>query len=382
MPALTGALEKNPGEDVCAAIIRAIKEIDPDVGAVLPGLAKVARKHPAGHLRGRAVNVLGDLDPDGSHVGAVLLDALQKDAERTVVPLGDTHVLTSVMEAGTLDIGLPRTSGYGRAGATVRYPVVFRNGGQESISVKLDCARQNGGLMDAVAAPDGFELKAGEAVTSWIGVKIGEDAGRGAHEVQTLQIAVDGHEAEEVAFETARSTRLTSLNVGDEASEVRHEVKTENAPVVGPDPETLGQAGRRFKPGRDEDKGWVAFDADVSPSKQNYVTVRVWGSEKTVGPVRLFAAHSNEQIGDIWGGFGVRPQPFPGRWIYRTYPIPAEVTEGQEELRLRLQSSGKSWAVYNVYVHEGPFFEVPEGERQGEPLVLGPTRGESVDLSR
>lgn len=173
------------------------------------------------------------------------------------------------------------------------------------------------------------------------------------------------------------STDKEVLNLGNPDSEEKHLVEESNTEKgFG----GLDQPYRRIVPGNDE-KGWIAFDATISPDELNYITIRVWGNEDTTGPLNLYADKEDINLGDIWG-FEVGKEPFPGWWIYRTYTIPQEFTKGKTELRLRLQAQSPTFAVYNIYTHTEPYFEIPAGEQKGErgePFVWGPVREKPED---
>jgi hypothetical protein len=78
------------------------------------------------------------------------------------------------------------------------------------------------------------------------------------------------------------TTQYTEIDLGNPESEQSHAVETRDAEQVEmtyPVDEATGDVGRRIVPSDDE-QGSIAFDANVSPDQQNYVTVRIWGNEK------------------------------------------------------------------------------------------------------
>jgi hypothetical protein len=90
----------------------------------------------------------------------------------------------------------------------------------------------------------------------------------------------------------------------------------------------------------------------------------------------LFTDENDINLGNVWR-MNVKKKPLPDRWVYRTVPIPHEVTEDRETLRLRFQSPNPTCAVYNIAIHTEPKYSIPVDHRQGDPFQWGPT-GETV----
>ena len=196
----------------------------------------------------------------------------------------------------------------------------------------------------------------------------------------------------------ADTALLTSIDLGVVESERANKVEVRQAEIVHhryPDAaEAPSESGRRIAPGRDAGAGWIAFDAQVDPRAESYLTLRIWGSDGTWGPLHLLTAEGGVPLVNVWH-FNTNEKPFPDRWIYRTIAIPREVTQGRSLVRLRLMTvpttgdTGSrvdpdahlrqatyrpTCAIYNIYTHANPFFEPPSGERQGQPFVWGPAR--------
>lgn len=193
---------------------------------------------------------------------------------------------------------------------------------------------------------------------------------------------------------TVQGATLTALKLGDAISEARHNVTAHHAGAISVSERPLDTPGRRIVPAAGQGPGWIAFDAAVSPTEKTYITLKIWGSDQTWGPLHLLRDEDGLELGDIWW-FNTREKPFPDRWIYRTYWIPRDVTQGRSRIRLRLQNVPvpevigafrnidqeppplayrPTFAVYGVYTHTDPFFEIPAEERQGAPFVWGPRR--------
>ena len=147
-------------------------------------------------------------------------------------------------------------------------------------------------------------------------------------------------------------------------------------------------------------EGFVDFQLDCHPEKKNYLTVKIWGGSGSGGdPGSTLLLHHPDE-GDApfdrdFFPFGYNPRhhprrgeiyrqntgnPLPGRFIYATYPIPLQMTRGNQTVRLRLVYEGPEPGpdVYRAYTHLEPFFEPPADEIQGNPFELGSAR-ESVE---
>ena len=171
---------------------------------------------------------------------------------------------------------------------------------------------------------------------------------------------------------------MTSLNLGNMDSERSHLVRTFNADLLTGEIAT-GENGRRIISSSREKSGWISFNASLSPTEINYITLRVWGDDKSWSPVTLYADESDTELVNLWQ-LETSESPLPGGWIYRTYWIPEEVTSGLSELRLRLQgNNGKCFAIYDVYIHTNPFFEPPAADLIPDAFVWGDVRPKPAD---
>ncbi len=176
----------------------------------------------------------------------------------------------------------------------------------------------------------------------------------------------------------------------------------------------LNQPSRRLLPVADSwEGGWMRFVMKCEPDQKNYLTVKLWGSDNVMSPLYLrdkdgrwvaAPAISMHRTGDnaawtpLWefaggvagGPLGVANGPFPGRFIYATYPIPREMTQGRSEVTLQIQAVGSeferpmfkpSQGIYAAYTHTEPFSHFADDEPQGEPFEWGPNRPAPQDLS-
>ncbi len=180
------------------------------------------------------------------------------------------------------------------------------------------------------------------------------------------------------------------LVLGNTGSECRHafeESLTET--YVG----GMGETARRMLPRKDTlwQGGWMRFKMKVDPKKQNYFTVRCWGSESDETMVMLFIEGKQvgyRHLGDydlLHRGNGGKP--CIGRFYYYTLPLPLAYTQGKKEVSLEMRSYGKTWdygntfdkyqkemdaptiGFYKAYIHTDPYFVPHKGEKQGRVMV-------------
>ncbi len=130
--------------------------------------------------------------------------------------------------------------------------------------------------------------------------------------------------------------------------------------------------------------GSIDFDIAVDPKAHNWITLRLWESNE-----KLMTEHGNTIVLQTLEGdrkdrarwflptrmteetnwefewYGLKPRP--GRFVYASYSLPQDLTEGKSKIRLRLQGVGNvrrdhpmrgpTPPIYTVISHTAPFFE-------------------------
>lgn len=179
---------------------------------------------------------------------------------------------------------------------------------------------------------------------------------------------------------SASAEIVDSLKFGDGASETAHGLAKKDSRSL--EDGGLGESFRVLDP----PGGKLLFTMQVHPGKQNYLTVKFWGSDDSAG--RVFALFLNDT--------DVKPQLLddetsarihPGRWYYVTRMIPeSRIEEKSSSLMIELSSTGPyaaySWGqkdreqvlpsrgIYAAYTHTDPMFVPPAAEKQG--AAVGP----------
>ncbi|MBD2867129.1 LamG-like jellyroll fold domain-containing protein [Paenibacillus arenilitoris] len=185
-----------------------------------------------------------------------------------------------------------------------------------------------------------------------------------------------GTPAHAAAEETSANGHLDKLIFGNAESESAHNFAgADTSAVVG----ALGEPARVSNPRVPAEKqgGDLTFTMKVDPVRQNYFTVKFWGSDAGYTSVVNI---NGEQVGFLRFG-DYQPinrgydNPLPGRFYYGTTMLPLESTYGKETVEITIKTldvwgvmSGKSRAYYNAYTHTDAWIDVA-GETQGAKVV-------------
>jgi hypothetical protein len=195
----------------------------------------------------------------------------------------------------------------------------------------------------------------------------------------------------------AASTITDTIAFGDAASETNHAFTGNHSEIISGG---LGEPARILLPQTDPawEGGRLACTLKVDPQKQNYATVRFWGSDTTQNQLVLFCEGKQigyRHLGDIdILDIGGEEAAFPGRFIYNTTPLPLPMTKGKTELHFEIHSYGPTWGytgefekfqkplagptrgIYKFYTHTDGGFVSPAGEKQGDAPANPPVRKE------
>ena len=173
---------------------------------------------------------------------------------------------------------------------------------------------------------------------------------------------------------------------GSPASEAAAHLTPQNS-TTGTD--ASGLSFRRMDKG-----GRLTFDLPCDPTGQNYLTVRMSGSEKNSGYLFVVQGDGGRDLlnppkpelaqGEL-DGDSANP-PFLGRYYYDTYLLPTALTQGKTRVRLSIESRGAwgfygdnsqheqtepSKAVYLAAVRNQPFYSEPGEEKLGQRPPAG-----------
>ncbi len=188
---------------------------------------------------------------------------------------------------------------------------------------------------------------------------------------------------------------LDTLSFGNPASEKAHATAVDQSKIVTGG---LGETARVLLPRASTDwqGGTLAFTMKVNPAKQNYFTIRLWGSDTTQERLVLFCESKQigyRHLGDIDLLDSGTDQPgYNGRFYYATSPLPLEMTQGKTTLHCEIRSNGRVWGygrtfdkyqypmdgptrgIYRVYTHTDGCFVPPAAETQGAAPINPPVR--------
>lgn len=185
----------------------------------------------------------------------------------------------------------------------------------------------------------------------------------------------------------AAAQYIDVLIFGDSASETEHQLSEKaSAVIVG----GLNEPARALLPidGERVEGGNVHFNMKVDPDKQNYITVRFWGSDTGDKNILILFAEGKQigyrHLGDYdMLSLANGEAPFLGRFVYTTLPLPLKMTQGKNQIQLAIRSTGPYYrygnsfddyqkimteptkGIYRAYTHTEEFFD-PGEEKQGK----------------
>ena len=144
-----------------------------------------------------------------------------------------------------------------------------------------------------------------------------------------------------------------------------------------------GGSARRIRPREDAfEGGHVDFDIAVEPDARNWITLKMWESHEELmaergdgivlvslsdDPVhhgRWFRPKFTRETHE-WNPEWYGEKPTPGRWVYVTYPLPREITDGRTHVRLRLQGVGNYRRDHPMRSPAPPVYTVHSSTRPG-----------------
>lgn len=140
----------------------------------------------------------------------------------------------------------------------------------------------------------------------------------------------------------------------------------------------------------------MAFDLEISPDKQNYVTACFWGDDVNSNKLLLFVEGKQvgyRHLGDIEIlDLGADAPEYNGRFVCRTLPLPESLTRGKSKVRCEIMANGPIWGygqtfdkyqkpmqepsrgIYSASTHLDPLFVPPASYVQGVNLADPPVR--------
>ncbi|MGN0243291.1 MAG: hypothetical protein ACI4CT_04420 [Lachnospiraceae bacterium] len=143
-----------------------------------------------------------------------------------------------------------------------------------------------------------------------------------------------------------------------------------------------GLTYRYMKAPADENaqRSQMQFTLKADPTKQNYLTVRISGSQQGRGCLLLYGPDGDTSVLKAWTGTKYSElddatydgAPFEGRYYYSTYMIPQGLVSADGKVTLCIQASGKmdsygtnvykpqtqnSKYIYSAAIHTEPYYE-------------------------
>ncbi len=143
-----------------------------------------------------------------------------------------------------------------------------------------------------------------------------------------------------------QAQHLDTVIFGDEISEVEHSVDQVNTTVGNGG---LEESYRKLE-GSDIESSYLGVTLSVDPEVQNYLTIKLWGSDTLASRKYLYLYYyktffgslgRRDQIGSSrsdtpeiinWSNTSI----YPNRFVYVTYLLPDEILQGKDSLQFRL----------------------------------------------
>ncbi|WP_405930245.1 Tat pathway signal protein [Streptomyces sp. NBC_00827] len=181
------------------------------------------------------------------------------------------------------------------------------------------------------------------------------------------QQAPAAHAAE--SAQTRQAGLLDRLVLGDEDSEAGHGFTSDGSEVVTGGNKVRARVAVPLDP-IGVRLGELRFTMKTDPQAQNYLTVKLWGSDP--GSYNTLAYLNGEQIG-YRRTFDYGPvalglaKPVPERFYYSTVMLPLEMTTGRDQVEITFRAyegsytgkaTQKSRGYYSVYTHTAAQLDV------------------------
>ena len=188
---------------------------------------------------------------------------------------------------------------------------------------------------------------------------------------------------------------LDTLIFGNDGSEAAHEI---TATLSDFKSGGLGEPSRRLLPGGPLpwQGGTLKFAVRIDPERQNYFTLRLWGGDVNHNQMTLHVEGKQlgyRHLGDIEAlDIGTDAPAYPGRFCYRTCPLPLDLTKGKQSIACEIRATGPisgyasnfdgyqkamtapTRGLYRAYTHTDGCFTPPPDEKQGAYPENAPVR--------
>ena len=175
-----------------------------------------------------------------------------------------------------------------------------------------------------------------------------------------------------------KAQQLDMVIFGDENSETAHRLDQVNTTVGNGG---LDQSYRKLE-GSNIESSYIGLTLSVDPDVQNYLTLKLWGSDALDNRQNLYLYYYRTIFGNlaVWDEVGVSgSEPsevinwdntsiYPNRFVYVTYLLPDEILSDQDTMHFRI--AGAELSIYRAYVHTNPYFKPDIDEPQGSAPVF------------
>ena len=122
-----------------------------------------------------------------------------------------------------------------------------------------------------------------------------------------------------------------------------------------------------------ENDGIMVLNMAVDPQRQNYLTLKLWKPESPSVSLTIASLQDNS-AGALVCGYPTESSREDG-FIYLTYPLPAEYTQGRAYVSLKITPAEPAaedsamWSIYGAYTGQSPYFDPLSYAEQGETFL-------------
>ena len=187
------------------------------------------------------------------------------------------------------------------------------------------------------------------------------------------------------------------ITFGDLDSEKLHYFDSDSSAVINGGLQEFARVLLPLQPNTWEG-GRLSFKLKIDPVKQNYVTVKFWGSDINSNYLILYLEGKQvgyRHLGDIDViDRGSNEPVCNDRFYYVTTPLPIHLTRDKDLIELEIHSTGRIWGygntfekyqkimnessrgIYRAYTHTDACFQPMPDEKQGKVIQNSPQRKE------
>ncbi len=169
------------------------------------------------------------------------------------------------------------------------------------------------------------------------------------------------------------------IDIGNTQSEDSQRFESVN---ISP-PKKRRVSGRQFSYRSPEDGGVMVLNFVCNPDLQNYLTLKFRCEDEAAGKIFIAESNNPENLTELTAPEFKNSQS--KRFVYATYALPQEFTDGKKQVSLCLSFSSDERLnnqadIYAAYLTQSPYFEPKQFSKQGETVITEPYLGANAAM--